>query len=555
MKKSVLFTLFFAFSQVFAQKTAINYDDTKEGKLVFHAIKTDAKGNILPWFNDDLGISLNHCINLTWNFWDTMRIDFNGLPYYMNHQVWREKTNDPRGLGGDQLQMAMSSWNLLYMYTGNERVKENYKFLADYYLTHSLSFENVAYPNIPYPYNTLLYSGFYDGDMIIGKNFTQPDKAGSFGWELLKLYKVMSSYKFPHATELVYLEHAIKIADCLAKNTKIGDSDNSPLPFKVNAITGEIGTLKSNDGSGKIAGYTSYTSNWVGTLCLFNELIEMKKGNIESYKKAHNTILEWMKTYPLKNNKWGPFFEDIPGWSDTQINAITFAEYMLNHPSYFPNWKTEVKSIFEWVYAKVGNKSWQKYGVIVINEQTAYQTPGNSHTARQAQVELLYTKRSGDSTYFKNAIRALAWVTYMVDNDGKNCYPRDEIWFTDGYGDYIRHLLKAMGTNPEIAPENENHIVHSTTIVSQADYAPDINKRLAQDVDNEDLKTIKIYYRTSEENSIETIRMTTKPLKIKIWNDILPETKSIENAGWTWTPLKIGGILKINHKGIDVKVF
>jgi len=26
----------------------------------------------------------------------------------------------------------------------------------------------------------------------------------------------------------------------------------------------------------------------------------------------------------------------------------------------------------------------------------------------------------------------------MVDDDGKNCYPRDEVWMTDGYGDYVR---------------------------------------------------------------------------------------------------------------------
>jgi hypothetical protein len=142
----------------FAQRTAINYDDTRDGKLVFHPIKTDAKGHILPWYNNDLGISLNFVIKQTWSFWDNMRADLNGLPYYMNHQVWRDKTNDPRGLGGDQLQMAMSAWNLLYMYTGNERVKENYKFLADYYLTHSLSAANAVYPHIPYPYNTLLYS-------------------------------------------------------------------------------------------------------------------------------------------------------------------------------------------------------------------------------------------------------------------------------------------------------------------------------------------------------------------------------------------------------------
>ncbi len=69
----------------------------------------------------------------------TMRTDKNGLPYYMNHQVWRADFNDRRGIGGDQFSMALSSWNLLYGYSGNETVKEEMKYIADYYLTHSLS--------------------------------------------------------------------------------------------------------------------------------------------------------------------------------------------------------------------------------------------------------------------------------------------------------------------------------------------------------------------------------------------------------------------------------
>ncbi len=102
-------------------------------QLIYHKIKTDKEGKILPWCNNDPGLSYDHNINLVWNFRDTMRKDMNGLPYFMNHQVWRPDFNDPRGLGGDQFQMAMSSWQLLYAYSGNELVKENMRFLADYY--------------------------------------------------------------------------------------------------------------------------------------------------------------------------------------------------------------------------------------------------------------------------------------------------------------------------------------------------------------------------------------------------------------------------------------
>ena len=102
----ILATMVFSFSSL-----AISQE-----KLIYHDIRTDANGNIVPWYSDDPGTSYDHVINLVWNFWDTMRVDINGLPYYMNHQVWKPGYNDPRGLGGDQLQMELSSWLLLYAY-------------------------------------------------------------------------------------------------------------------------------------------------------------------------------------------------------------------------------------------------------------------------------------------------------------------------------------------------------------------------------------------------------------------------------------------------------
>ena len=100
-------------------------------RLIYHDIKVDATGNIIPWYSKEPGKAYSHVIKLLWHFWDTMRVDLNGLPYYMNHQVWQPHNNDPRGLGGDQIQMALSSWRLLYAYTGEGRIRENMKFMAD----------------------------------------------------------------------------------------------------------------------------------------------------------------------------------------------------------------------------------------------------------------------------------------------------------------------------------------------------------------------------------------------------------------------------------------
>jgi hypothetical protein len=515
-------------------------------RLIYHDIVTDSNGKIIPWYDKDLGKSFDHVIGLVWNFWDTMRIDMNGLPYYMNHQVWEENFNDRRGIGGDQLQMALSSWRLLYAYSGNEQVKANMCFMADYYLSHSLSKPEDKWPDIPYPYNTLIYSGIYDGDMVIGKNFTQPDKAGSFGYELVNLYKMTGL--------TVYLNAAIKIANTLALHTEKGDYSHSPLPFKVNAITGETGTLTKGLNDSTPVAASTYTSNWAPTLSLFLELKELDKGHVETYKTAFETILQWMKLYPLQNNRWGPFFEDVPGWSDTQMNAMTFARFIMEHREYFPDWKENAKSIIGWVYKRLGNRTFEKYGVVVINEQTAYEVPGNSHTSRQGADELLYIKLTGDSSSYENALRQLTWSTYMVNYDGKNRYPNDENWLTDGYGDYVRHYLRAMAADPELAPSAENQILSSTSVIQQADYHGRNNKLPWNVDDNAVAGKPLINYRTFDKEGTEVIRMIRKPLGVLL--DEKPIAEKNNGEGYTWQPLGTGGILNIKRlNGNRVLIF
>lgn len=522
--------------------------------LIYHAIRTDSEGHILPWYDDDPGTSYDHVIQLVWSFWDTMRVDMNGLPYYMNHQVWRPDFNDPRGLGGDQLQMALSSWRLLYAYSGNERVKENMRFLADYYLTHSLSAPDAEWPNLPYPYNTLVYSGYYDGDMVLGEGYLQPDKAGSFGRELVQLFKMMSAERYPHATEKRYLDAAVDIANTLAAKVQTGNADASPLPFKVNATTGEIGKLKSNTGDRSDAGLSNYTTNWSGTLELWLDLIELGTGDTTAYRHAFDTVLAWMKEYPMQNNKWGPFFEDIPGWSDTQINAMTWARFIMNHPEYFPEWEADVRRIIDWVYSMLGNEEWADYGVTVVNEQTVYQTPGNSHTARQAADELLLAALTGDLSRKEHAIRQLNWATYMVDTDGKNRYPRDENWLTDGYGDYVRHYLRAMAAAPELAP-NEEHLLFSTSVVQHVEYPGQINKFLTPTVRGVDPEDVAVTYRTFDPEGREIVRLPNRPSAVLLEGQPIAEREGAGSSGWYWTPMEKGGYITITrHNGSRVIV-
>lgn len=501
--------------------------------IQYHAVRVNkADGSILPWYSSDLGTSYDTILLLVWNYWKNMPVDSTGVKHYLHHQVY--KPGDRRGIGGDQLMMALSSWDLLYNYTGDQSIIDNMKYMADYYIENSLSSPGCKWPNLPYPYNMKLYSGKYDGDMRAGKGFLQPDKAGSFGFELIKLYKKTG--------DEIYLDAAEKIANTLAAHVQPGDNDHSPWPFKVNAETGEPGTLieSSFQYSGKPGSEKTsrpkiqksvYTTNWTGALYLFNELIKMKKVNSDTYKKAFDITLNWLKNYPLKNNKWGPFFEDISGWSDTQINAITFAMYILQNPDLFPDWQKDVKGILEWTHKELANNEYAKYKVEVMNEQTAYRVPGNSHSSRQASVELTYSRLSEDTTYKTNAIRTLNWATYTVASDGRNRYIRDDIWLTDGYGDYVRHYLRAMAAMPELSPANKNRFLSSTSIVTSIEYKPEV-----------------ITYSTYD-SATDILRLKQKPNEIDCDGKELKESVDKNSEGFNWKPLSTGGVLQIKHNG------
>ncbi len=484
--------------------------------LIYHDIRADAAGRIVPWYSDDPGIAYDHCIRLVWSFWKRMAPCPNGVSYYLQHQVWRPE-HDARGLGGDQLSMALSSWALLYAYTGDPAVVADMRHMADYWLAHGMSAPDAAWPNLPYPYNTDIHSGRYDGDMKAGKGVLQPDKAGSFGAELLTLHKLTGDRK--------YLDAAIRIADTLAAKVAAGDGEHSPWPFRVNATTGELPTGVA----------AAYTSNWTGALRLFEGLIARKAPHAGRYAEVRQGVIAWLKAYPLKSKQWGPFFEDVPGDSNTQINADTLAWYILEHPSWGPTWRRDARAILDWTGATFGNPAWARYGVTAINEQTSYMKPGNSHSSRHASVELMYAERTGDASRKAASVRVLNWATYMVDGDGKNRYPGSDIWLTDGYGDYVRHYLRSMGAAPELAPAGQNHILRSSSVVTDARYS----RR-------------EVRYTTYDRASREVLRLAFTPGSVTAGGGKLPRLGSTaelgKREGYTFAATgDARGVLRIRH--------
>ena len=402
---------------------------------------------ILPWSHDDPAVAYDHVIRLVWSFWREMEDCPNGVKYYLQHQVWKPE-HDPRGLGGDQINMALSSWNLLHQYLGDPAVVADMRLQADYWIENGFTGTGGPWPNLPFPYNTDIHSGRYDGDMIAGKGFVQPDKAGSFGTELVTLHKITGEPR--------YLEVAVGIADALARNAKPGDQDHSPWPYRVHFETGEVFE--------KEGVRFTYTTNWTGALRLFDDLIALGEGSVSDYEKARAAADDWLKTYPLKTMRWGPFFEDINTYSDTQINAGTLARYILEHPGWLPDGRrTPSAASSTIVTGSSGTRSGGSTGCGPPTSRPPTRSRATATRSRQNALELMWPEATGDWSRKEQAVRNLNWATYMVAEDGRNRYYRDDVWLTDGYGDYVRHYLRSMAAAPELAPPDQNHLLRTSS--------------------------------------------------------------------------------------------
>src|SRR5258708_23361505 len=126
-----------------------------------------------------------------------------------------------------------------------------------------------------------------------------------------------------------YLRAAIRCAGALAKNFKPGDKDHSPWPLRCHAGDG---SLENGPGMGP------YSANVIEPIMLFDELIRLKQGDIAGFTRTRQNGWLWFQKYPLANNVWVGYFEDVPPRMENmnQVIPLEFARYVLLHPEKDP---------------------------------------------------------------------------------------------------------------------------------------------------------------------------------------------------------------------------
>lgn len=168
-----------------------------------------------------------------------------------------------------------------------------------------------------------------------------------------------------------------------------------------------------------------------------------------------------------------------------------------------------------------------------------------SHTARYASVLALLAESTSNQTLGAIARRSWNWASYMSDELGRVIVgPQDtSMWFSDGYGDFIRNTMHCLAANASWAPQNESHLLRSSSVITRVDYEA----------------TRVIYWTYDAGGSAEKLTLSFVPRTVEVDGDLLPLLSAeawdggTTEQGWTFGGLS-GRELQVRHVGTRVVI-
>jgi hypothetical protein len=520
-------------------------------KLFWHDVRLDEKGKLLSWVDGDS--PYDWIIVHDWEMFKSVPAQADGYPTYFTFPEFnglndpaqpffagRPWAHNPAGL----FAMLTDSALLYYAYSGDQSVMDLARGMLDHLIKFGTTDASDSWALAPYASSdagNLVYRGGTDtiycdqenhtpcgrGD---GVGYLEPDKVGELGYAYLQFYEFTLEKK--------YLEAALHCADALAAHVRPGDQSHSPWPFRVDARTG---TRIRED----------YTANTIGPIRLLDELLHLKQGRRKSYADTRDMAWRWLMTYPVQNQVWTQYFEDVLIYADyrtnrNQYSALETARYLLQHPEKDTDALLHAKRILDWVtgffatdsvtMAGLHEKGLQ-WGAEALSEQVNDKDKMSSHTARYASVRALWYEVTGDLDSKERAFRSFNWATYASREDGLVRASIDEgtgYWFSDGYGDNMRHFQRGMASVPEWAPRNESHLLGSTSVVRAIHYGDH-----------------QIDYLTFDKSAREVLRLRDAPTTVRAGGKSLVRVNRLTRGaqGYTVEAIASGGVaVRIQHE-------
>lgn len=519
--------------------------------LMWHDVRLDGEGKLLSWVES--GAPYHQIVRNAWEAFKNIPAQPDGYRTYFTHPTFygpndpvhppfsgRPWVHHPAGL----FAMLTDSAILYHAYSGDRAVLERAREMLDHIMAHGTTGVSDAWALVPYSCANAGQVEYHGADDTVycdqenhtpcgrgdGVGFLEPDKVGELGYAYLLFYEVTREKK--------YLRAALHCADALARQARPGDESHSPWPFRVDARTGT-----------KIR--EEYTANTIGPIRLFDELLRLKLGNTRAYRRARGLAWSWLMAYPVRNHVWTQYFEDVLIYPDYRSNLNQYcpletARYLLRHPELDPAGRAKAKAILDWVSGFFAADSvtmggipekGRQWGAEVISEQVNDMDKMSSHTARFASVLALWHEVTGDPDAKARAFRSFNWATYSSRENGLVKTSLDEgtgYWFSDGYGDYMRHFQRGMASVPEWAPADEDHLLGSTSVVRSIRYGEH-----------------EISYVTFDRRSREVLRLRRAPQTVRAGTVSLPRRAALDHdrPGYSVEPIAPGGVvLRIQHQ-------
>ncbi len=500
--------------------------------IASHPVRLDAQKKLLSWVPADGPYA--RVAGLAWKTLETkFPIQDNGLETWLASSRFDPDTHEginwPHNPAGLYAMLADSA-ALWYAFSGDHAAIALVQKALDYQLAHGTTPANWVWARVPYASagaGDTDYGGADDewcnhcgrGD---GVGVVEPDKIGELGFAYLKFFEITGADR--------YRDAAIACADALAEHVRAGDWRRSPWPFRVHASTG--------------VAREEYSSNVVGALSLFDELMRLSMGDVHAYARARTMAEAWLMRVPMKNDAWSGYFEDIeiqddPAANPNQYSALRTAAWLLAHREADPAWRDHVAHLLAWSVQRFGGDTDRErgtqWGATVLSEQAADMAKMGSHTARFGATVALWFEATGDDAARETAARSLNWATYTCDTNGVVAVGEDNNegwWFSDGYGDYVRHFLVAMGAVPEWAPARENHVVRSTSTVTRISYTPN-----------------RVAFTTFDAEATETLRLVAEPAEVRVAGEPILRSEDTADQGYTLAALPSGGVvMRLHHR-------
>jgi hypothetical protein len=453
--------------------------------------------------------------------------------------------HNPAGL----YSMIIDSALAYYPYSGDEQAIDLAAKLLDYDLAYGLTKDDGAWPRVPYASaepGAPVYQGTAEGLVNgagDGTGYVEPDKVGEWGYSVLRLYEQTGNTR--------YLAAARHAAAALARNIRLGNAAHSPWPFRVNALD-NLTLTPTQPAPGATS--DDYCADVIGPIRLFDEMVRLGIGDKPLFQRARQTAWNWLMEYPMQNGQWANYFEDIPtqplpdgtryklGASNTNVNQyipMETARYLIEHPELDADWMTDARYLLNWVEKFFARP---QYGANAISEQVVYDYPMGSHTARYASVSAMYSEKGVEAPFWdalKNAQGSFAWASYMLNADGSVTTGPDphisfESWFSDGYGDYIRHFLAGLGAYPPWAMGTGNHLLRSTSVIQSINYAPN-----------------QVTYQTYDLAAQEVLILDFIPASVASTSgELLPQRGDLSAPGWELVDNGAGSYtVRVLHRG------